>query len=281
MRYVTGGLALALIATTVPAIAQGLEKGQEYTIVLPAGAMMAEGSDWTDIHTIYGVDVNAMVVEPGALPRMLSMEFEKLDGREIEFRSRGPWLKLRFRDERDRMERLNQFVVAPGEAVDLVNHRLVGVGAEAFGETDIPPDLWPDLARYAYSLEGERLERPTTFRGERYMVVSIGTWNARFNTARLNPAQRTAIVISELMERVKSVGELADVGFGGLLLRMTVPYGNFVTSTDYGEDTLDWYIPGGWIQQLLDFEITSQDFVDQSVVVVNETRVAVALANQG
>ena len=124
----TGGLALVLIATTVPSIAQGLEKGQEYTIVLPAGAMVAEGSDWTDIHTIYGVDVNAMVVEPGALPRMLSMEFEKLDGREIEFRSRGPWLKLRFRDERDRIERLNQFVVAPGEAVDLVESSIGGRG---------------------------------------------------------------------------------------------------------------------------------------------------------
>ena len=88
-------------------------------------------------------------------------------------------------------------------------------------------------------------------------------------------------MINELMDRIKSAGELADVGLAGLRLNISISFYNFVTDSPLEVDDVIWYIDSGLVPQLRDFEITSQEFVDQSVIIVNGTRVEVPLSDQG
>ena len=101
------------------------------------------------------------------------------------------------------------------------------------------------------------------------------------------------------MDNIKEAGELSDIGLAGLQVRTTIRSFNFAALSDAGAtpenlrrlglrvpaevevDEVIWYIESGLIQALVDFEITSQDFVNQSVVIVNGTRIEVSLADQG
>ena len=275
------------IATTCTALvcllavsAAAQRKGEQYTLVVPAESLKDEGYDWTNTHRVYAVDTQD-AAGPGALPTVLELRFEKKNGEEIEFRTQGTWVKLRFRDESDMMERIGRYAVPSNETDALVDAVLDGAAAAVFTGTELEKELWRDLARYAFSLGGVVLQPPTTFRGGDYLTVSLGRWDSIYNTRRLNQAQRLALVIGELLDRVKGAEALADVGFSGLRLDLQIPFRDFVDSSGSGTDALTWYIESSLITELRDFEITSQDFVDGSVVVVDGTRVEVDLSDQG
>ena len=258
-----------------------LREGQHYAVVVPSGFVTHEGTSYGSSNPIFGVDLAQ--APSGWLPSVFrAMRFEKNNGREVEFRKPGTWLKLRFPTDGERQE-IERYAVPDGDdqANMLRDAVLDAAGAWAFGETNVPQDLWRALTIYALELGGEVLDRPTSFRGGTYMTVSLGTWGSVYNTRRINQAQRTALVVGDLLDRVKGAGALADVGLAGLHLRVTVPYGDLAVSSGYGADVLEWYIPSAVIPELIDFEITSQDFVDRSVVVTDGTRVEVDLSDQG
>ena len=75
--------------------------------------------------------------------------------------------------------------------------------------------------------------------------------------------------------------EVVTVGLAGLRLDLSIGYRNFVTDNIGGTDQMSWYVDSANIPALLDFEITSQEFVDRSVVIVNDNRVEVNLSDQG
>lgn len=274
------GTACLILVCLLATGASAQRKGEQYAVVVPAGSLELEGRDWTQSHRIYALETLSEP-EPGALPMVLELQFEKKDNREIEFRTRGTWVKLRFRDRSDMEERLGRYAVPTNEADDLVGAILDSAGAAAFTGTEIPRDLWRDLARYAHDLDGIMLRRPVSFREGEYLTVSLGTWESAYNTRRINQAQRLALVVGDLLDRVKGAGALADVGLAGLRLEVEIPYRDFVDLSDIGTDSVIWYIDSASIPALRDFEITSQDFVDRSVVVVDGTRVEVDLSDQG
>ena len=245
-----------------------------------------EGSDWANVHKIYGLDTQARGWEviPEALPRVFELRFEKRKKPEIEFRVPGIWIKLRFRDQADMVKRLAQYAVpswVEEDVEDQVNAALDSAAAVAFTGTEVPRDSWRDLARYAQDLGGERLQPPESFRGGEYLAVRLGNWESVYNTRQINQAQRLALVVGELMNRVKGAGALASAGLAGLRLDVGIPYRDFVDSSDHGLDAVAWYIDSASIPALRDFEITSQEFVNSSVIVVNGTRVEVDLSDQG
>ena len=286
MKYTTAFVvSLTLLVSTIAALAQ--EKGAEYTLVVPLGLMEYEGvGGFASTNRIYGVEVHGESDWGINFAHVETTSFEKISRTdnglvEYEFRVDGRWMKLRVQDAAV----FEQFA-APGSEEGDAAQRLVDAAVErlsetAFGGTDIPRESWRDLVLYARVLGAQTLPPPATFRGNAYFTVDLGQDGTSYNSARLNETQRVSRVITDLLDRVKTAGELADVGFAGLRLDTTISFRNFVSDGDSGIDELTWYIDSALVPALRDFEITGQGFVDESVVIVNGTRMQVSLADQG
>ena len=286
MKYTTAFVvSLTLLVLTIAALAQ--EKGADYTIVVPLGLMEYEGvGGFAQNNRIYGVEVHEESDWGINFAHVETTSFEKTSRTdnglvEYEFRVDGRWVKLRVPDA----AMFEQFA-APGSGEGDAAQRLVDAAVDrlsetAFGETDIPRENWRDLVLYARVLGAQTLPPPATFRGNAYFTVDLGQDGTSYNSARLNETQRVSRVITDLLDRVKTAGELADVGFAGLRLDTTISFRNFVSDSDSGVDELIWYIDSALVPALRDFEITGQGFVDESVVIVNGTRMQVSLADQG
>ena len=277
-------VSFTLLVSTFAALAQ--EKDADYTIVVPLGLVQYEGCDWSCNNSIYGVEVheesdwgiNFAHVEPMSLEKIGRSENGLV---EYEFRAPSRWVKLRFPDA----AMFEQFA-APGSEDGDAAQRLVDAALDRLSETsfagsDIPREHWRDLVLYARVLGAQTLSPPATFRGNAYFTVDLGQDGTSYNSARLNETQRVSRVITDLLDRVKTAGELADVGFAGLRLDTTISFRNFVSDSGSGVDELTWYIDSALVPALRDFEITGQGFIDESVVIVNGTRMQVSLADQG
>ena len=182
---------LAFVVFLLATRASAQNKGEEYTIIVPGGSLVLEGSDWANVHKIYGLDTQARRWEviPEALPRVFELRFEKRKKSEIEFRVPGIWIKLRFQDQADMVKRLAQYAVPSWVEEDVegqVNAALDSAAAVAFTGTEVPRDSWRDLARYAQDLGGERLQPPESFRDGEYLAVRLGNWESVYNTRQIN-----------------------------------------------------------------------------------------------
>ena len=262
-----------------------LQKGQVITVLIPSGADVRDGASFAGTQ-IYATDLDAVAADGwgNRLPMVVSLPFEKIGDKggfeELELRG-NLWFKVRF-TSRALFEQYAVCGPADGIAAeDRLEEIFAAVGEAAFANVQVAPDLRTELARYAYVLEAERLPPPAQFRDKDYMVLDLGGWGTSYNTARINQAQRTTLVLIDLLDRVKTAGELTDVGLAGLRLDLSIGYRNFVTDNIGGTDQMSWYVDSANIPALLDFEITSQEFVDRSVVIVNDNRVEVNLSDQG
>lgn len=276
----TVSLVLMLAILFAPVAAQDwLEKGQPYTIVVPSDSVEFEGrSRWGD-RAIYGARLHADP-EWANLPHVVRSDFHKQevedDFRIYEFRTDDQYFKLRLPTP----DLVASYVAPATDEQALIDQAISAAAAVAFVDTTIPEDLWLDVARYAVGLGAQRLEQPVAFRGGEYLVLNIGQTSV-YNSARLNETHRLARTISDLIDRVKTVDALGDIGLAGMRIDAEIPHYNFVTDSPLAVDEMMWYVGSELIPALRDFEITSQDLVDQSVVVANGTRVEVNLADQG
>ena len=245
MKYMTAFVvSLTLLISTFAALAQ--EKDAEYTIVVPLSLVQFEDRSAWNSTSIYGVEVHEESDWGIDFPHVESMSFEKINRSEnglIEYEFRGPsrWIKLRVQDA----TMFEQFA-APGgiegdAAQRLVDAALDRLSETAFAGSDIPSEHWRDLVLYARVLGAQTLPPPATFRGNAYFTVDLGEDGTSYNSARLNETQRVSRVITDLLDRVKTAGELADVGFAGLRLDTTISFRNFVSDSDSGVDELTWY----------------------------------------
>ena len=111
---------------------------------------------------------------------------------------------------------------------------------------------------------------------------------SELTASRARDATRVPALLTQIQAPLVSVAAdsaydkaLASVGLAGLRLDVGIPCRDFVDSSDHGLDEVAWYIDSASIPALRDFEITSQEFVNSSVIVVNGTRVEVDLSDQG
>lgn len=118
------------------------------------------------------------------------------------------------------------------------------------------------------------------YKGEQYLAmrVSIGV---EYNTLRVNQAERTSQVVeqkilSQLRAIYKKIGKLE--GLKGIKVSTKIGYRNFgerFSATQY--DDLELYAPLEEIAKFDEAEITSQELIDKSVVLINGNRVRVSL----
>jgi hypothetical protein len=116
-----------------------------------------------------------------------------------------------------------------------------------------------------------------------YLLVDLGFDENIYNDLKLNQPQRVAHVLNErLLTVLKAfalpVADAKDVH--GLKLEITIPHRSFLDKTaEPALDKLEIYAPTELIRQFADADITSQQFIDGCVVIVENNRIAVPLAS--
>jgi hypothetical protein len=119
-----------------------------------------------------------------------------------------------------------------------------------------------------------------------YLVIDLGTYDSVFNTLRMSQPSRLARVINEkVLSLVKDFYKLIAIDdrreVGGIKTKIKIPYKAFTdknASPSY--DDLLVYIPLAMIKKFIDDDITSQQLLDNSVVIVDNNRVQVSLAER-
>ena len=121
-----------------------------------------------------------------------------------------------------------------------------------------------------------------TYKEKVYLLVDLGLDTTIYNDLKLNQSQRVAYVLNEnLLSVLKAfampVREAKEVY--GLKLEMIIPHRSFLDKTvPPALDKLEIYAPAEFIQKFSDADITSQQFIDGCVVVVENNRISVPLA---
>jgi len=84
----------------------------------------------------------------------------------------------------------------------------------------------------------------------------------------------------ELLAHLSGVAERIETiaGLDGMAYRIRIGYRNFVTNRESGVDTVEVYAPVEQVRKFADDDLTGQQFLDASIVRVNDARSEVRLS---
>lgn len=122
-----------------------------------------------------------------------------------------------------------------------------------------------------------------TYKDNLYLLVDLGLDTSVYNDLKLNQSQRVAHVLNErLLTVLKAfalpVKDTKDVY--GLKLEMIIPHRSFLEQGSIPAlDKLEIYAPAELIHKFSDADITSQQFIDGCVVIVENNRISVPLSS--
>ena len=123
----------------------------------------------------------------------------------------------------------------------------------------------------------------TTYKDNLYLRIDLGSDDNVYNELRMNQAQRVARVLNDnLLTVLKAFAQpVADVNeVYGLKLEMEIPHKSFADQTAVAQrDKLEIYAPSDLVKKFSDADITSQQFIDGCVVIVNANRVSIPLSS--
>jgi len=127
---------------------------------------------------------------------------------------------------------------------------------------------------------GENTFATETYKGRTYFSVGLHSDGQVYNSTKLNSSVRVATVINErIIPMVKAFKRpTQESGIDGLKFAAPIYYRDFVSEVVAQHDQLEIYLPLDLIQKFVDADITSQQLVDGSVVLLNGNRVQVSLA---
>ncbi len=113
------------------------------------------------------------------------------------------------------------------------------------------------------------------------MLVDLGRDMSVYNDLKLNQVERVAHVLNDrLLTLLKAfAAPVTGVGeIGGLKIEMIIPHKSFLDQSALAkDDRLELYAPVESVAHFADDAITSQQLVEESVVLVNGNRTNVPL----
>ena len=122
-----------------------------------------------------------------------------------------------------------------------------------------------------------------TYKENLYLTVDIGRDSNVYNDLKLNQVQRVAKVLNERLLAVLKAFTIPvkdEMNIYGLKLEMLIPHKNFLDeNTAAFTDKLEIYAPIDLILKFAEADITSQEFIDGCVVIVESNRISVPLAS--
>jgi hypothetical protein len=122
-----------------------------------------------------------------------------------------------------------------------------------------------------------------TYKGRSYFAVILGSDGQVYNSNVMNSSARVARVVNEqIIDRVKTFkGPAQQTGIDGLKFEARVSYRNFVNEPEIRDDQLEIYLPLDLCVKFVDADITSQQLIDGSIVLLNGNRIQVPLSSGG
>lgn len=203
----------------------------------------------------------------------------------VELRNATLYLKLRFPPGAD-LKTDFQRVVIPGDwqsfqrSKDFHDNVLAPQGQGIFtGQLAGLPEPMK-LSLFGMVCSGQGTLGTVVFKRNTYLAVTLGDDGTVYNTVQLNQSARVAKVINDrLLDDIKAFQGVASlVGIDGVEFTVQIYFRNFVSETLPTIDKLELYVPLGLASKFADQDITSQQLMDGSVIILNGNRIQVSLA---
>jgi len=118
----------------------------------------------------------------------------------------------------------------------------------------------------------------TEYKGQQYATFSLQTLH-EYNSIQLGQAARAARVIQDsFVSKLKLGYYLKEVpNLNGIRIDTDIPYRDFVNERASHHDSLTLYSAFEDLKKFADADITSQELIDRSTVLINSNRVKVSL----
>lgn len=118
-----------------------------------------------------------------------------------------------------------------------------------------------------------------TFKEKKYIVCSYAD-GTEYNTNRVNQAERIARTIQKYLPGIKRKGKLLLTAkeIEGVELKVKIAYRNFVDKSKTSYENLQFYVPMDSLKLFIDADITDQELIDKSIVLLNDNRVKINLS---
>jgi len=273
-----------------------LRNGEQIVLKLPSKYIDVTRSKWTGKST-FVVDVapggpTGVIVsgdpdwQVGGFPSLTQFTVSKVKKDEVELQTLSG-LKIRLNFLGGSPESMFGKVAAPLAGRDAYRREAYAALSTKFftgplaALSDAKKDL---LLAFAHTTARGTTVGSETFKEKLYLVVNLGGTDVVYNELKLNQAARVAKVMNERLLTVLKAfaAPVADVtDIHGLKLEYSIAHRNFLSASSVSDyDKLEIYAPSDAIHKFSGADITSQQLVDGAVVIVNDNRVQVALAEQ-
>jgi hypothetical protein len=273
-------------------------KGATVVVKAPIKFWKSEASSFSTGTPIFTVDASALLAkqdwQTAGLPYfgefVVTKVFEfkplyKLKYTDVELRNSSTWVKLRFEPGSDLSGGFQSLTFTGTwkefEATDYFKNVVFGTVASTIFTG--PLSRVSDSAKLALlRIAGTGLATLSSesYKDKVYIGFSFPPSGTEYNSIKLNEAARAATVINSRLNLLKSLAVLgADAGVDGIMMSETISYRNFVSETVGKNDSLQLYAPLTAIKGFSSADITSQQFVDQCIIILNSNRIQVLLSN--
>ncbi len=120
------------------------------------------------------------------------------------------------------------------------------------------------------------------FKDKQYFILNLGLDTSVYNDLKLSQSQRIALVIGQqILDNLKPFGKyfsLCKEPLIGLKITYQIPHKSFAEEYAVPQyDQLAMYVSFENIKKFSEFEITSQDMINASIIIVNGNRISVTL----
>jgi len=274
-------------------------KGAIFYLKVPIEVFEAKQSIWSGLwlnatvqSSENGVSINNVTDwRLSGFPPMTELKVKKVNvvGKyglaEIEL-SAGDRLSVKFAFEMGKGDQLFPEVLATKDEVDTYRTETYKLLAAKFFEgtplAGISEEKKIMLCHFANVTANGKKVSTTLYKEKLYLLVDIGRDTSVYNEIRMNQIQRVAHVFNERLLTVLkgfTIPTGDDLNLFGLKLEFQIPHKNFMHEADEATyDKLEIYAPVDLIQKFAQAYITSQQFIDGCVVIVDGNRISVPLA---
>jgi hypothetical protein len=303
MRMASVSLALSLAILPFPAGAPPTpQKDAVVVLKIPLRAFKAHEKKF--LGTVMSTDLVATIEDapPGVavngdtawqtagFPSLVQMKVTKLKTdstglSEVELKSSKTSLKLKVMFKGNLNTGFPRVFASPSDADAYRDEAYKALAAKFFTGplAQLPTDKQQRLVTFAHITAQGTTMGSETYKEKLYLVVDVGEDENVYNELRMNQTQRVARVLNDrLLLTLKAFAKLVEDAkdIQGLKLELEIPHRSFAkTAAAAVNDKVELYAPAEQIKKFADADTTSQQFIDGCVVIVNDNRVSVPLAN--
>lgn len=132
------------------------------------------------------------------------------------------------------------------------------------------------LEDFNYRTDAMRIE---IFKEKKYFLYFYVS-GVIYNTNRVNSAERTALTIQKYLPIIKTKIKFfyAAKEIDGFELKVKIAFRDFVNESQSSYENLQVYFPMDSLKLFIDADITDQELLDKSIILLNDSRVRVNLS---